>query len=145
MDLYFYKNVSLNLKHKGGNRVKGLNIFQMREKPTHLLTSRKAKEWDDKIYRGKIGKTHNPYEFLMLALPCNFSNLFIAFMVFAIKSLLLGAGTDGDDGDDDDDGYCCYDYEMMMPVTVTAYGKALVRNAIVNTRFTWFYVLSANC
>lgn len=51
----------------------------------------------------------------MLALPCNFSNLFIArtWYVFAIKSLMLGAGGD-------DDGYYYYDLMMMMAVAAVA-------------------------
>lgn len=50
---------------KGGNHVKGLNIFQMEKFPA---------------------KTHNPYKFLMLRFYLTiFRNLFIALMVFVIK------------------------------------------------------------
>lgn len=53
---------------KSGNHVKGLNIFQME----------------------KEAKTHNPYKFLMLALPSNFSNfIYCTHDGFVIKSLCV--------------------------------------------------------
>lgn len=41
---------------------------------------------EPEVFEGMIesecAQTHNPNKFLMLALPCHFSNLFIALMVF---------------------------------------------------------------